>query len=290
MTAAAGIRERLGVDLGAMTNGREGPSPGRAQLAPGSVLLGTVALEPNRWGAISPDRAPHLHTGDWLARAEDVGFDGIELWEHHAMLAAEEEVEALLASPLPVSVLSSYASFEEPDDAARSAVAGWAARLRCAAVKYNVGNDADRAGDYAARAARMADALPTGTRLICECHAGTAAEDPTVAAKILSEAGPPDRSQALVHLGDEPDYVDSMFDALGDRIHHVHVNFLRQGAPVLAEIADDVRARVERLRGKGFAGSYTIEFVNGVGSEKDRPPEMLEAAVRDLALLREVLA
>ena len=81
-----------------------------------------------------------------------------------------------------------------------------------------------------------------------------------------------------------------MFEMLGERITHVHVNFLRQGAPLLAEIEDDVCSRIERIRSRGFAGSYTIEFVNGVGKPNDRPADLIQAAARDLALLRMVLA
>jgi hypothetical protein len=36
-------------------------------------------------------------------------------------------------------------------------------------------------------------------------------------------------------------------------------------------------------------GSFTIEFVNGVGTERDRPAELAQAAIRDLAVLAEVL-
>ena len=114
--------------------------------------------------------------------------------------------------------------------------------------------------------------------------------DPVVAEMILSAVGRPERIQALVHLGDEPEYLDRMFDALGERIAHVHVNFLRQGAPALLDIADDVRTRVAQIRARGFVGSYTIEFVKGVGSEADQPAALLDAAIADLALLREILA
>lgn len=260
-----------------------------SKLVPNAILLGTVALEPNRWGLLSRDRAPHLATGDWLAAAEAAGFDGIELWEHHATLAGEEEVSRLVCSPLPIAILNSYASFDEADDTARDAAAAWAARLGCRAVKFNIGNDVANLDSYIERLARFAEQLPQETRLICECHGGTAAEDPAVARELLSAVGEPARLQALVHLGDENDTLDAMFSALGDRIRHVHVNFLRQGAPVLAEIADEVQQRVARIRAHGFLGSYTIEFVNGVGGEGDRPHEMVQAAIRDLGTLREVL-
>jgi sugar phosphate isomerase/epimerase len=259
-------------------------------LAPGAIFLGTVALEPNRWGALSPDRKPVLRVADWLASAEAAGFDGVELWEHHAMLADDADLAALRASRLPLAVWSSYVSFDDPEDAARDAIAEWVGRVGCPAVKFNVGSDRNAEAEYVERIGRFAEALPANTRLLCECHMGTAADDPQAAARMLAAAGPPERVQALVHLGDEPEYLDSMFDALGERIVHVHVNFLRQGAPPLAEIADEVRERVERIGTRGFSGSYTIEFVNGVGGDTDRPQPLLAAAVRDLALLREVLS
>lgn len=261
----------------------------RAALAPGAVLLGTVALEPNRWGVLSQDRRPHLRVADWIGVAEEAGFDGVELWENHATLASDEDLVRLQSSSLPLAVFSSYASFEEEGDASRDAVAAWVGRLGCAAVKFNIGNDAAHLDAYIERLDRFAARLPAEVRLICECHAGTVAEDPATAARVLSAVGDAERLQALVHLGDEPAHTGAMFDALGDRIRHVHVNFLRQGAPPLVDIADDVHARIERLRKHGFSGSHAIEFVNGVGSERDQPAQLIEAAVRDLAALRSAL-
>jgi sugar phosphate isomerase/epimerase len=270
------------------------PTPPRTssssrELRPDTVLLGTVALEPNRWGLLSPGREPRLSTADWLTRAEQAGFDGIELWENHATLGGEDEVRRLVASPLPVSIWNSYASFDVDDDAERNAVAAWVERLGASAVKFNVGNDPGSTSAYSERLARFIEKLPADASAICECHAGSSAEEPQVAREILAAAGRPDRVRALVHLGDDLDYLDAMFDALGERIHHVHVNFLKSGTPPLADIADDVRSRVAHIRARGFVGSYTLEFVNGVGTDRDRPEEMIEAAVRDLVVLRDVL-
>ena len=77
----------------------------------------------NRWGAISPDRSPTLTTSEWLTQAAEAGFDGAELWENHAMLASEDELRALRGSRLPLSIWSSYASFDDPDDAPPAAMA-----------------------------------------------------------------------------------------------------------------------------------------------------------------------
>jgi sugar phosphate isomerase/epimerase len=252
------------------------------------IYLGTVALEPNRWGQVSADRRPALRPEEWLEGANSAGFDGVELWENHVAAASPEDVAAVLESKVPLRIFNSYASLEDPADDARAEAAGWVRRTGCTAVKYNVGRaDADRAA-YVSRLQAWADELDD-VDFLCECHGGTIAEDPAVAAQILEAAGPPERFGAIVHLGDDVEYLDAMFDALGERIGHVHVNFLRQGAPPLDEIADDVRARVQVLNRRGFAGSYTVEFVNGVGTEGDRPADLLAVAVRDLAFLRNVL-
>ena len=49
-------------------------------------------------------------------------------------------------------------------------------------------------------------------------------------------------------------------------------------------------ARVELLRSLGFRGSWTIEFVHGLLTERDHPAALLEQAADDLAVLRSVLA
>ena len=92
-----------------------------------------------------------------------------------------------------------------------------------------------------------------------------------------------------MHLGDDVDHIDAMFEALGERISHVHVNFLRQKAPLLEDIAADVVGRIDRIRELGFVGSFTLEFTHGVLSANDTLEATLDAAVSDLRFLREVL-
>lgn len=254
-----------------------------------TLLLGTVAIEPNRWGAVSKDRAPTVASEAWLARAIEAGFDGVELWEHHATQVDEAEARRLIGSKLPIRIFNSYVSFDEEADAQRLSAASWLDRLGCEGVKYNVGPDADAEADYVARLGRWSDAIRPDVRLICECHSGTLAETPAVAARMLEAAGPADRFHALVHLGDDVDHIDAMFEALGERISHVHVNFLRQKAPLLEDIAADVVGRIDRIRELGFVGSFTLEFTHGVLSANDTLEATLDAAVSDLRFLREVL-
>ena len=62
------------------------------------IYISSVLLEKNRWGT----RVPSLKVSDWSQRMFDAGFDGIELWENHLLLADAAEREAVLAGPMPV--------------------------------------------------------------------------------------------------------------------------------------------------------------------------------------------
>jgi sugar phosphate isomerase/epimerase len=249
-----------------------------------TVLLGTVALEPNRWGMVDASRRATIDLAAWLPAVADAGFDGVELWEDHLD-------DAVVAGPLPITVLNTYVSFDEPDDTARKTVAERVAHCHASAVKFNVGHDVDAVDDYATRLVAFCDALPPTTRALCECHAGTAAEDPAFAARLLDAAGPPERVGAIVHTHESADHVRARFAAYGERIVHVHVNHLDRAAtaPRLRDMRPELVAEVGLLRDLGFDGTWTIEFVHGTSTADDRPDQLIDAAVDDLHVLREVI-
>lgn len=265
-------------------------SPSRLE---GEVLLGTVAIEPNRWGTIRPDRSPQIRLAEWTDRIAALGVHGIEVWEGHVTGLDDIELAALLDGPAPVRIFNSYADFDEPDPADRDRVASWVERTGAVAVKFNVGNDPGQEGAYADRLAAWLDALPPGVAAICECHHSISiAEDPAVAARILEAAGPPDRVQALVHTHDGTDGVAAKLDALGDRVTHVHVNYLDTATfqhPPLAQVEDELASVIDTLSGRGFRGSWTLEFVAGLLTDDDRPEVLLDQAAADLEVLRRLL-
>ena len=254
------------------------------------VLLGTILLEPNRWGAVDPGRRATIRLAEWLDRVAGAGFDGIELWEPHLVEADEGDARDVLHHPLGVDVFNSYVSFDDPDDHGREEAAAWVRRSGARGVKWNTGTDRDAAAldAYAARAARMSEQVGEAS-LICECHDGTAADDPAVAARVLAAAGPSDRIQALVHTHNCPELLRARFDAYGDRITHVHINHLPVGQPPLADHREEFAATVTLLRELGFEGTWTLEFVHGIGRDHDQPGPMLAQATADLAVAREIL-
>lgn len=269
--------------------------PGRVSLDRGSIHLGTVAIEPSRWAAFlgGDDTTEPVAVSEWLDDIAAAGFDGIEVWERHLTAAPLSEIDAVLGHQLPVSVFNSYVSFDDHDGSARAEAADWANRVRCGGIKYNVGNDTASEGAYSERIAEWLELVNDDIALLCECHHGiSVAEDPQVAARIFDAAGPHERVQAIVHTHEDPDHIRARFDAYGDRISHVHVNFLdfeAMAAPRLADIRNRVAAQVELLRSLGFVGSWTIEFTHGLLTDNDNPAFLVAQAADDLQLLREMV-
>lgn len=259
-------------------------------IAADTVLLGTVALEPNRWSTVDPSGAPVTDLALHAASISAAGFDGLELWERHTPADAET-ARALRELLPPVRILNSYASFDD-DDALPDweAVASRVRRIGAAAVKFNVGADPSSEADYVRRVAAFAELLPDDVTLLCECHEHISiAEDPTVAARMFAAIGPPERVGAIVHTHESVDHLRRRFDAYGDRIIHVHVNHLDGSTlrvPPLAERGEDLAATIELLRSLGFCGSWTLEFVEGVLTDHDEPASLVEQATVDLPILR----
>jgi sugar phosphate isomerase/epimerase len=260
---------------------------------PSRVLLSTAALDPNRWGTLELGGDPTVQLSDWLDAVADAGFAGLELWDKHLTAASDAEMAAVLAHELPIAIFDSHASFDDADPTERDELARWATRSDCARVKFDVGADYDLQDAYAERIAAVIDQLPVTTAMLCECHEGISlAENPIVAAEIFDAAGPPERVQAIVHTHESSEHLRARFDRYGDRITHVHVNYLdfADGAPRLADIQHELHAKVTLLRSLGFTGTWTLEFVSGVMTEADTPDLLMEQAAADLRVLHEVLS
>ncbi len=258
-----------------------------------AVLLSTAALDPNRWGTLELSGNPTIELSRWLDAIAGAGFAGLEVWDRHVTSASDDEVAAVLHHGLPVVILDSSASFDDADPGGRDALVRWAERTGAARVKFDIGADYDLQDAYAERIAAVLDQLPVSTAMLCECRQGISlAENPVVATEIFDAAGSPDRVQAVVHTHESSEHLRARFDRYGDRITHVHVNYLdfADGAPRLADIQHELHAKVTLLRSLGFTGSWTLEIVAGVVTESDTPDLLMAQAADDLRVLHEVLS
>ena len=261
------------------------------------IYLGTVAIEPNRWGLADPGGPPLTRVSQWLPTIADAGFDGLELWERHARSAPDEELDALRGSDLPIEVFSVYTSWDDPDDTDRAEAAAWVERVGAAGVKFNVGSDPDAIGDYTERLRRFEAAVPDGARLLCECHFGTVAEDPAVARDMFDSVADADRLGAIVHLHPMArDEWSEPLGVLGDRVRHVHAQLAEFPQATSAdELAETLRPDVAAIQAVSPEVTWTVEFSHGMwgfgrdDAEHDNPAYILQSARRDLSALRAAL-
>ncbi len=262
-----------------------------------SIYFGTLVIERNRWGVRDDAKFTHLQplvrcravvptvrVSDWLDRTAAEGFDGVELFEAHALFASDAEVARLAEHAMPVGVFNSYFGLEDDDAVWRDSVAKMIHRLGAGGVKYNFGGDIGRLDHDLDTLRRFADACPGDPRMLCECHSGTITDDPATVERIARQLDDA-CFQFIIHLADEPNRLRDRFSILGDRITHAHVwRGPEMDAPTLRE-------RVQLVRELGFAGSFTIEFTRGIGFGKPDPPDpavLYEQAVEDQRIIRSV--
>jgi sugar phosphate isomerase/epimerase len=250
--------------------------------------MASILLESNRWTS----RVPSYNVSDWVARFREAGFDGIELWENHALKASDEELRLIRESGFPVAVFNSYVSFGESDEERehRRHAARLIELFDAPAVKYNVGKNPSELPGELERLKEWAAMLPAKCRLLCECHPGTSLETPEAAAMAL-ESLSAERFAAIVHAPVEPAKLQAWFDALGARIAHVHLQARGEDKRLLRLDSDreQIRANVVVLRSNGFPGSFSIEFTEGVRAPVESSDELYRNAVADLQFLRSMI-
>ncbi len=249
-----------------------------------SIYIGTVCLDRTRWGS----RQPSLAVSEWLKRFEADGFDGVELWEFHFMAADEAERARLAANAAPVAVYNSYVGFADEDAEARAKAAEAIIRLRAQAVKYNLGGDAAKLGEYRRNLLAWAEQLPASCRLLCECHPGTVLENVEDAASFFADLDPA-RFGVIVHVMGDAEGIEPWFAGFHGRIDHLHVQMRGpETDPTVPGNRPPFDACFGVVKAHGFRGSVTIEFSRGIG--KDEDTEMIyRNACADLAYCREAL-
>ncbi len=243
------------------------------------IYLGTVLLEANRWN--KDGQIPSFHVSDWTRRFADDGFDGLELWQNHGLLADADERERLRNGPCPVRIFNAYDTCEPDTAPARQAIADLALFLGAEGMKYNFGKEPARLDRYVDELQAWKGFFPETFRFLCECHRGSGMEDEALAARTFDRLRGPGFEAILHGLDNDEATVRKRFAAYGSRITHIHANLSSKGLMTEAQ----VRERLSLLRELGFQGGYTLEFTEGV---RDGLPidELYRNAVRDFRLLK----
>lgn len=259
-------------------------------IAPKGLLLGTVALEPRRWKK-DPERFPSFAVSEMSEAAAAAGFNGWELWERHYTHASEEEKKALQNDLCPIVGLNTYwcpghGSIEEGEQVSETIEA---LRSTLRLVKFNLGpvDGPVPVEKQIEAAARWAETLPEGVRLLCECHPRTVLETPAAARAAFAE-WPAERFGAIVHpLGPAQKELSGWFEALGNRITHLHWQSKGQDKVMrpLAELEEEIRTTAKILAEHHFAGTAALEFVAGMNKPGETPERLFAQAVEDLKTL-----
>jgi sugar phosphate isomerase/epimerase len=250
------------------------------------IYIGTILLERNRW---TREKKPTYLVSEWIPRFAEAGFDGMELWENHAALASSTELKLLQESGLPITVFNSYAAFDAEGEAAREEAVRLTSFVNARAVKFNLGKEAGEKDLYIENALKWKQQLPPGTRLLCECHAGTIMEDPKVAKEVFA-AWEDKAFQAIIHpfTTDLP-VLREWFAHLGPRITHAHVQ-LRDASGTMQRLErqpEEVGNALRLMKEEGFCGSFTLEFTEGTRAPSESVEQLFASAVADLHFLRE---
>lgn len=252
------------------------------------IYINTVLLEKNRWGS----RIPTITVSDFMPRFRADGFDGVELWENHAMRQPASELSAIQASNFPVTILNSYALLTDdaPAQAHRQQAADLAHALKCRLIKYNSGNDPALIPTYQKNLRAWSQLLPPDCRLLCECHGGTVMEDPAQAAAIL-KGFDPQFFPVLLHPFGSQDLNAKVFQHLAPRIIHAHLSIRTDDAiwHDFRSQASRVRAALAMLKRHSYTGSFSLEFTRGTATPDETPEKLYQSALDDLHFIRECL-
>jgi hypothetical protein len=252
----------------------------------GEIYIGTVMFERNRRKLLSPS----FKVSEWIERFRLDGFDGMELWENHALLFGPEEVNAIEQSGFPVAVYNSYTSFDDEGKSMRERAATAAVQLRAGGVKFNLGGDPAIAETYLRNLLHWSDRLPEDCRLLCECHGGTIMKNLETATEIYERLDT-GNFQIIIHPLSDPFTIRKWFDSFGGIITHAHIQSRNQEGK-LVKLKNN-RAKVEEslaiLKNAGFKGSYTLEFTEGSDRPDVSAEELYRHALDDLEFLKENL-
>lgn len=251
------------------------------------VFLSTVAVEPNRWSAT---RSSSIRVVDWIRRAVEDGFDGIELWENHYFEAAEDDhrLIARLVSENGLSLIfNCYNDFSPPATAGVSRLEEVTAaihHLRPGAVKFNVGKAPSLRLDYLQNLREWLTTLPASCQPLCECHPGTILERPRDAESFFAELADP-RIGYIVHpLGIDGTTLDQWMDT--GRVEHFHL----QSREVPLREHPHAAVRLPLVHRACPNASFSIEFAHATGRPGETPEVAYSAALDDALTVRDLIS
>ncbi|MEM1271116.1 MAG: sugar phosphate isomerase/epimerase family protein [Bacteroidota bacterium] len=254
-----------------------------------TLLLNTIALEPNRW---TSTKQPHRPLEVLLPRLAEAGFNDLEIWQHHVSTlgpAARPRIaEAFQRHGLQAHVIGWYPAFHtQGNDAAaqRSSLdeaIQWARALGAGfikvfpgAVAYDHLSQADRERSIDALRRFTDRAADAGLVVTAETHENTLADSVEHALDMLARVGHPALQLCFqpLDLADTEQAIED-FDRLAPHVAHLHIQGRRNDAFAPLRQSDlNWPHLLQHISATGFTGPVCLEFVAGCVSET---PETLD--------------
>jgi sugar phosphate isomerase/epimerase len=234
----------------------------------------TIGFQKNKWGKDKRLETPLAAILQVLAEA---GYDGVEIWADHWMLATPPEQEAILAQladlTLRVAMISSYYDFTTSDESAGQSMTNArrildaARRLGSRGIRLFTGKTASRDATPAqwSRCARCLQQLcdesaADGILWCLETHSWNLMDTIEGSLRILREVGRPNIKLIFQPSTFGGDYMAAL-DALAMHAAHVHAtNHKGKERALLADGEIDYRAVIGGLRRFGFDGFISVEW------------------------------
>ncbi len=252
------------------------------------IYIGTILLEINRH---TPPKEPSYLVSEWIPRFVKGGFEGMEVWENHAKRCTDEEREKLQDSPLPVSVFNSYCGFEDGDEQARREAARLSAYLGAKRIKFNLGKEPTKLEEYRKNLRTWCAMFPDDMKFLCECHPGTVIEEPEAALEFFTPMQD-NRFEVIVHpFWPDVDVLRRWFTSFGKKVTHAHIQLRDEHQNVirLERNRSLVTEALAIMIGEGYAGSFTLEFTEGMKTPDENIESLYHNALQDLQLLKKRL-
>ncbi|GAB5535870.1 MAG: hypothetical protein Rubg2KO_21190 [Rubricoccaceae bacterium] len=244
-----------------------------------SLLLNTIALDPNRW---TPTKQPFTHLETVLNRVVDAGFRQLEVWQYHLSTLDPAAVDALVAEArrlgVTAPIVGVYPSLHL-EGAARekqwnelATTIERAQRLGTRAVKMfagSLGSDEASAADVERSIAFTRELIGLAAEhrmtLTAEAHPDTLCDSPEATLAFLDVVG----DGTLAVCFQPYDFASTRqtvadYRTLRQHVVHVHLQGRRNDQMCLLEDADvDYSVFLNELATDGFEGALSIEFVKG---------------------------
>jgi 3-dehydroshikimate dehydratase len=248
-----------------------------------SLLLNTIALDPNRW---TPEKVAFHDLADLLPALAESGFRALEVWQYHVSRLSDDEVHALaeqaraLGIAFPIVGLYPALHLEGEERAqeweAMQQLVRRAERLGATIVKIFVGQlGSDKVGAAYERSVAFARDLALvagkhGLTLTAETHPDTLCDSVPATLRFFDDV-----DAANVRLCYQPFDFESTERTIADyrtlleHIIHVHLQGRCDDRMALLEKAEvDYRGFLRTLAADGFDGYLCIEFVEGCVVER----------------------